>query len=184
MARDKNIAALLNEKAYTVGVQFQHSLGKEFAEYTFVTDLPVARISHTSEKVDDALVITPTMHPGIAIGGLVLVPTKMRKGSQYDNEKVDSTMLLEAGIRMSVAVITRVDQEVVIQPDDNTEYSWVISSLAVDNYWLTKQRNAEVVALVQEAYTKNLRRTFAQQILSGLSDETASRIKLLLSSQG
>lgn len=169
MSLDKNIAALLNEKAYTVGVQFQHSLGREFSEYTYVTDLPLMR--------DDGHGIS---EGEIALGRMALVPTKIRPGSKYDVDKNDSTMLLEAGVRMSVAVITRIDSEVVIQPDDDIEYSWVISTIDTDNYWNTKTRNAEIVALVQDAYTKNLRRSFAQQVLGSLSDETSARINLLL----
>jgi hypothetical protein len=159
MAMDKNIAALLNTNAYTVGVQFQHSLGKDFSEYTYVTDLPR----------EESL-----------IGSMVLVPTKIRPGSQYNVEKQDSTMLLEAGVRMSIAIVTRVDSEVVIEPDDNIEYAWVISKLDTSNYWTTKLRNKEIIALVQEAYTKNLRRSFAQQVLGTLGDETQQRIKTLL----
>lgn len=165
MALDKNIAALLNEKAYTVGVQFQHCLGKQFDEYTYVTDMS----KHTDDAIGD-----------IVLGGMVLVPTKIRTGSKYDTDKVDSTMLLESGVRMSVAVITRIDDEVVIQPDDDIEYAWVIETISTDNYFLTKKRNAEIISLVQDAYTKNLRRSFAQQILGGLSDDTAKRINLLL----
>ena len=163
MALDKNIAALLNENAFTVAVQFQHSLGKEFSEYSYVTDLP---------------------RNSLALGDMVLVPTKIRSGTKYDTDKVDSTMLLEPGVRMSIAIITRIDEEVVIEPDDNTEYNWVITKVDVSNYAATKKRNAEIIGLVQEAYTKNLRRTFAQQILGGLAGDTADRVRLLIGSKG
>lgn len=177
MAIDKNIAALLNEKARTIRVQFQHSLGDAQPTYTYVTDLPIATQLANGDEAGAA----PVWSAGLCIGSKVLVPTTIRTGSKYDVEASNSHMLLEAGIRMSVAVVVGIDDCVAIQPEDSVAYSWVICEIDVSNYFATKQRNKELTDLVQEAYAKNLRKSFAQQILGGLNDDAKNRVKMLLS---
>ena len=169
MALDKNLAALLNENARTIQVQFQHSLGEACQQYTYVTDLPISVV--TGEGGQTA---------GLVIGSKVLVPTKIKAGGRYDNADPNSHMLLALGVCMSVAVVTGIDDCVKIQPDEDISYSWVICRIDTSNYFETIKRNDAIVALVQESYTQNLRKTFAQKILAELPANTAESVKLLL----
>jgi hypothetical protein len=176
MALDKNLAALLNENARTVQVQFQHALGETFQAYTYVTDLPISPVTAEGGQTK-----------GLVIGSKVLVPTKIAKAdtpaSRYNppyNTDPTSTMLLEPGVRISVAIITGIDECVKIEPEDDKTYGWVIGELDVSNYFKTKERNETIIALVQEQYTQNLRRSFANTILAGLGDDARGKVQMLL----
>ena len=176
MAVDKNVAALLNEKARTIHVQFQHSLGEGFQAYTYVTDLPIAvRLADSGEADATAL-----WSEGIKVGSKVLVPTDIRANSKYSGEDASSAMLLEPGVRMSVAIVTAIDDCVAIQPEDSVAYKWVICEIDVSNYFTTKDRNKQLTDLVQDAYAKSLRRSFASTVLAGLDSDAQSRVQLLL----
>jgi hypothetical protein len=147
MAVDKNVAALLNEKARTIQVQFQYLRGKKFQAYTYVTDLPIAvRLADSGEADSPAL-----WSEGLKVGSKVLVPTGIRTNNKYVGDEPGSVMLLEPGVRMSVAIVTGIDDCVAIQPEDYIAYKWVICEIDVSNYFATKQRNKELTDLVQDA---------------------------------
>jgi hypothetical protein len=154
MKIDKNVAALLNKQAYTVEVQYQHSKGSGSA-YRYVTDIP-----------------------SVAVGDFVLVPT--RAMAEYAGTDCDRQ--IEPGVRLSVARVVAVHESVLTEIDDPIEYSWVISVLDVSNYFATKKRNEELMAIIKESYVNNIRASFSQQIFAGLTDEGKARLLTLLPS--
>lgn len=85
----------------------------------------------------------------------------------------------DAAGHMKVVRITRCDDGVSLEPGDTIKYNWLIdiidSAAAVAN----AERNLQIELTVAEAYKTNLRRSFSQQILSGLTDESKAAVLAL-----
>ena len=149
---EKNIAAMLDSMAFTLGVVYQH--GNEDNVYTYVCNLPE-----------------------ISTGDFVVVPTKVRPNEKYatmsddDSDetrgyrvtarlRADAARMLAPlkGTRLSIARVVRIDESVDIAPDDAIEYSWVISKVDLGKYNSLLERNKQITDAVQDAYKRNLRR--------------------------
>lgn len=140
---DKNIAALLREDARTVHVVFEKAI-TEFEDLD-APERPPARKSPTqSPKVKTYTYVT---HLPLVKGDSVIV---------------------EAAGRLCLAFVEHVDDEVDIEPNASTAYRWVISKLDMQAHEANMDRNKEIEKTVADAYRNNMRKSFAQQILSGV----------------
>ena len=98
--------------------------------------------------------------------------------------KAGDTVVLDAQGKICVAYVVVVDQTCSIEPNSNIRYKWVIGKVDLEAHEANTQRNAEIENTVAKAYRKNLRRSFAQQILAGVDDANRDHLtKLLGSSQ-
>jgi hypothetical protein len=164
---EKNIAAMLDTMAFTIGGVYQHSSG-ETAD-TYVCNLPE-----------------------ISTGDFVVVPTKLRvdKNAQMYampcDERItpqlrkDAARMIESGSRLSIARVVRIDQNVDIEPNDEIEYSWVISKVDLTKYSDLIERNKQITDAVQDAYKRNLRKSFAERVLGELPQEDQQNLLKLL----
>ena len=149
---EKNIAAMLDSIAFTIGVVYQH--GGEGKVYTYVCNLPE-----------------------ISTGDFVVVPAKVRSSEKYtamsDDDpdetvgyrvtarlRADAAHMLAPlkGARLRIARVVRIDESVDIAPDDAIEYSWVISKVDLGKYNSLLELNKQITDAVQDAYKRNLRR--------------------------
>jgi hypothetical protein len=148
---DKNIVALLDTKANTVHVLYQHCTDADQA-VTYVTNHELSP------------------------GDLVLVPTKVDAAKGNHREWLQQ---YTAGVfpdRISVAVVIQVDPEVTIEPQSPIKYKWVIGKICLNAYKETMARNEELEGTLYQAYKSNLRRGFAVQTLAGLPDEVQKNV--------
>lgn len=93
---------------------------------------------------------------------------------------VGDAVLVEANGRMQVVEVTEVDSEVKIEPGSDIRYKWVIQKLDLTEHFTNLTRNAEIEELVRSAYQANLRRSFAQQLLSGVDASSQEALLKLL----
>ena len=89
-------------------------------------------------------------------------------------------VLVDARGEMKVVQIHEVDDEVKIEPNADTAFKWVVCKIDMDGYRANEARNAQIERTVSEAYRDNLKKSFAQSILGGLSAAKAKEVKLLL----
>ena len=82
--------------------------------------------------------------------------------------------------RLSIAKVVEIDELVDIEPNDDTEYKWVICRIDLEDYAALLVRNKQITDAVQEAYKQTLRRTFAERILGELPDSTRTALTQLL----
>lgn len=169
---DKNIAAFLDDKAYTISVVFQREADapeREFRkEYSYVTNIP-----------------------GICVGDWVVVPTAV--GSQSialptDLATVDD--VLNTGIgslkahvhrgQLQVVRVTNVDTTVEIAPNDSKLYSWVIGKVDLLAYAKLMDRNTQITAATTKAYRKSMQRSFAERILGDMDSADKDGLMKLL----
>lgn len=154
---DKNIAAFLDESAYTVHVQFQ---GTKAKEYTYVTNVA-----------------------GFKAGDLVVVPVRVR--DIHSRLVIAGDVLLsdhqdEFDISLKVGRITKVDDAVEIEPNSDIEYAWVIDKVDLDSYIATLERNKKLMSVAANAYKKRMRKSFATQILGEMGDDERAQVAQLL----
>jgi hypothetical protein len=65
----------------------------------------------------------------------------------------------------------RVDEDVDIEPNSAITYKWVVAVVDLEQYVKTMERNKTITDAVAVAYKDNLRRSFAQQILSVMPED-------------
>lgn len=78
-----------------------------------------------------------------------------------------------------VVRIVSCDDGVALEPGDTVNYNWLISIIDLDAAKANADRNAQIESMVAEAYKTNLRRSFSQQILSGLTDDAKASVLAL-----
>lgn len=171
---DKNLAAFLDPTAYTVEVEYFSSKNSaEVRHYLFVTNIP-----------------------GIKKGDLVIVNSRVSTRATPIRREVDSSIQhmddilipdVEEVTRffgsMDVVKVVDVHASVDIEPNDPKTYSWVVQKVDMAAWTATQERNARLVSLTQEAYKRNLRKSYAERILGDLSDEERSKLQALLPSK-
>lgn len=94
--------------------------------------------------------------------------------------QVGDSVLVEAAGQMKVVTVVNVDDGVKVEPGADYALRWVIMKIDLTEHEANLKRNEEIEQLVQEAYQKNLRRSFAQQLLSGVDDDARNNLQKLL----
>jgi hypothetical protein len=139
---DKNIAALMREDAFTVGVQFrpryfEGETGVKHPSlkiYTYVCDFPVA------------------------LGDVAAV---------FAEDK------------LAFVNVVQIDSEVLIEPNSDIEYKWLICKVDFDHYTASQERNTAIRDAVAAAGRTNMRKGFANQVLAGMDDDARNALLAL-----
>lgn len=150
---DKNIAALLREDTRTVQVTFP------------VTAYEAARagtngnpsVPHSAGKL-----YTYVTHLDLQVGDAAIVRTSGK---------------------LNIVLVAAVDGGTNIAPNSEIEYKWILAKVDLSEAEENEAKNDLITATVAEAYKLNLRRSFSQQILEGLSDTGAKETLLKLLSK-
>ena len=152
---DKNIAALLREDARTVHVSFDQ-LAEDFDDED---TQPKTAWTSSRPKSPSAKTYTYVTNLPLQIG---------------------DTVVVEAQGKINLAFIRRVDEDVKIEPNSSTTYRWVIAKVDTTGHEANIERNKAIEQAVSDAYRNNLRRSFAQQILSGVDDSHRESLQRLI----
>jgi hypothetical protein len=89
-----------------------------------------------------------------------------------------STLL--RGQRLTIASVVQIDQQVDIESSADIEYKWVVAKVDLTAYTKLIERNKEISLAVQEAYKRNLRRSFADRVLGELAEDEKTKLLGLL----
>lgn len=170
IATDPNLAALLDETAYTVDVMYQSNNGAAAAKpYTFVTNIPGIRRG-------DFLLVEGNS-PIIAI-----YRNDMPTVAELEQEAEDSapfTMSLPNLVRC-----TAVHEGVCIEPGSSIRYKWIVAKLDFSYYQELIERNRTLTATVAESYKRAARKGVREQLLSLLPTDEQVKLKGLLGTAG
>ena len=152
MAHEINVAALLREDTRTISVAFPK--GVSYAEQ-IIEEETLLDIEEFDKKYYAYV-------------------------TNFDLKEGDA-VLVEAAGSIKVAIVCNVDDTVKIDPGLQFELRWVIQKLDFSQHRENLAKNEEIKGLVQQAYQRNLRRSFAQQLLAGLegSEEKNKLVALL-----
>lgn len=170
---DKNIAAFLDDKAYTLAVRFQRedpgSEGVIRKEYHYVTNIP-----------------------GIQVGDWIVVPTSV--GSQRiilptELASIDDVLASSPAESMkshvhtgqlAVVRVSEVHTTCEIAPNDNKQYKWVVGRVDLTGYAKLMARNDQITAATTKAYRKSMQRSFADRILGDMDQADKDGLMKLL----
>lgn len=150
---DKNLVAFLDEQAYTIDVQFA-ATGKL---YKYVTNLPA-----------------------IELGSFVIIPG-VDPDPGPDPTLVPSPTISSSSIK--VAQVVGVHDGVKIEPNETIQYKWVIAKVDFTYFTDLCKRNYELQKLTEDAYKRNLRKSFAERIMGELGSVEVEKIKALVASK-
>lgn len=152
---DKNLAAFIREDATTVGVRF-------FQEPWNRKDSDVNMTLLGVEDVDIKL-------SGKEYTYISSIPLE-----------VDNLVIVYALGTPKVAVVTRVDESLIISPKDTIEYKWVVSKVDLSDYLKNIEKNKVITDLVKTAYRKNVKEQFKDLVLAGLDNKNKKALQNLL----
>lgn len=160
---DKNIAALLREDARTVHVVFPYdnnAIGDG-------SGMP----KRAGSQHPNAMIATRDMADGRPLYTYV---------TDIAGLKVDDYVAVTARGQFRIAQVKDVDDEVVIEPNSDITYAWVIDVVDVARWDANALRNREIEATVGSAYKARVKRSFAQEILGGVNGKAAEKLQALL----
>jgi hypothetical protein len=168
---DKNIAAFLDAKAYTISVVFQHDSDVVLSgqkEYTYVTNIP-------GIKVGD-WVIVPT-----SVGTQnIMLPTDLADIDDVLGSVATSMKTHVLRGRLNAVRVTHVDTTVDLAPNDTKAYGWVIAKIDLLAYSQLMDRNSQITAATTAAYRKSMQRSFAERILGDMDQADKDGLMKLL----
>ena len=173
---DKNLVAFLDEQAYTIDVQFT-ATGKL---YKYVTNLPAIELG--------SFVIIPG--GDVELAALAAADNTRRALAIAHNEvldafgvDVDPTLVPSPPFSSSsikVAQVVGVHDGVKIEPSETIQYKWVIAKVDFTYFTDLCKRNYELQKLTEDAYKRNLRKSFAERIMGELGSAEVEKIKALV----
>ena len=150
---DKNLVAFLDPSAYTIEVKFARS-GKNY--------IYVANASHGT-IVPGTLVVVP-------VGTVDTTSQLFDLSDMVDDERLPAVFTAP---EFKVVEVTDVHDTVSISPDSDTEYNWIIGALDLSPWCALMQRNEQLQSMAEDAYKRNLRKSFAERVLGELDSATA-----------
>lgn len=172
---DKNLPAFLDSGAYTIACRFQKTSGESrCANYTFVTNIPGIR------KGDFVVVATKNSSQTVALPGKMLTIAQLLDSSE-DRDIFTAAPCDVIRGKLEVVEVVEVDKDVSVPPNSEIEYSWVIAKVDLGYFADLADRNHQIVATAKAAYTRNLRRSFADRILADMSPEDQLKLQALMS---
>jgi len=184
MAIDKNIAALLDESAYTVHVLYpdnQTGTGASRGKvYTFVSNIYPKLIVG-----DTAIVGGLSSYPPVRLHTKGTIKREPRTVSEAETDFIDEVFGAPAAVStehptFACVLVVGVNEDVVIEPDSQQKFRWIVGKVDTAAYDELMKRNAAIEEQVADAYKHNMRRSFKQQILGGLPSDEQQRLLALL----
>ena len=173
---DKNLVAFLDEQAYTIDVQFT-STGKP---YKYVTNIPAIKLGD--------FVIIPVGE--FELASIAAAENARRARAIVHNEvldtfgvEVDPTLVpspIFSSNNVKIAQVVGVHDGVKIEPNESIQYAWVIGKVDFTYFSELCKRNSELQRLTEDAYKRNLRKSFAERIMGELGSEEVEKIKALV----
>lgn len=157
---DRNIAALMRQDCRTVNVRFD-LLATEFG------GLPNdGEVGRAYDKRARAAFVEGGIKSYKYVTDLTLAP--------------GNVVVVEAAGETKLAWVVSVDDEVDIEPNSAVQIKWVKALVDLGHYEQSQAKNAEIERMVSDAYKANLRRSFANQIMSAVDEASRERITKLL----
>ena len=174
---DKNLVAFLDEQAYTIDVQFTPT-GKL---YKYVTNIPAIELG--------TFVIIPVGE--IELASILSSRNTRRTLASAHKEvldafgvEVDPTLvpypLPVSSNSVKIAQVVGVHDGVKIEPNESIQYKWVIAKVDFTYFSELCKRNSELQRLTEDAYKRNLRKSFAERIMGELDSAEVEKIKALV----
>lgn len=143
---EKNLAAFLRDDTFTVGVRFIMD--------TRNPDSPL-RAPFTLLGTDNSFDLSAKVYTYIC---------------DIPNTKEGDLVVVYAVGIPKTAVIVRVDETVLIQPNDPVEYKWVVSRINMDDYMENLKKNNEVLQIVRNNYRKNVKASLREMIYNSMDE--------------
>ena len=173
---DKNLVAFLDEQAYTIDVQFT-ATGKL---YKYVTNLPAIELGSFVIIPINKIILTTLTDDDNTRRALALAHKEVLDafGVEPDPTLVPSPTFSSG--RIKVAQVVGVHDGVKIEPNEPIQYAWVIAKVDFTYFTDLCKRNYELQKLTEDAYKRNLRKSFAERIMGELGSAEVEKIKALV----
>jgi len=169
---ERNLAALMREDCRTIQVVFGGA-----AEIDDESDdaRDEVRIDNSKPK----LYVAEQRRPGRSYA---ISPDRTGRRYTYVTDikdlAVGDTVVVPVKSTIALAFVVQVDDECEIEPDDSTEYKWVIAKIDMAPYEANLRRNAEIVSLLGKAKKSNMRKVFRSLAIESLGDKAGALLGL------
>lgn len=94
----------------------------------------------------------------------------------------DDIVVVQTGSnnRMVTAVVAEVHDDLLIEPNEDIKYKWVVAKVDIKPFEALQERIKEIERQVSGAYKRNLRRGFADAVLASLPDNERNDLQKLI----
>jgi len=150
---DKNIAAFIRDDAKTVGVRF-------FKDY----------------KDSDSSII----NLGLGDKNYRLSDKEYTYITMEDFQVGDYAVVVVAEVP-KVVVVTKVDDDLDITPNDDVQYKWIVCKVSFEEHTKRMKENAELTKTLAKGYQKNMKNSFRNVLLASLGQEEQAKILAITS---
>ena len=154
---EKNLAAFLRDDTFTIGIRYIQDNRNVVNNSIPFTLLGADTTFDLSNKVYTYICDIPNTKEG------------------------DLVVVYAVGIPKT-AIVVRVDETVLIQPNDPVEYKWVVSRINMDDYMENLKKNNEVLQIVSNNYRKNVKASLREMIYNSMDEEGKKKIQEALPS--
>jgi len=85
--------------------------------------------------------------------------------------EIDDVVIVYNAHGLALAKVVEVDDDVKIEPNAETRYAWAVAKVDMDAIIALQAENDAIEQAMQQQYAQNMRRSYRQQVLSGLPPE-------------
>jgi hypothetical protein len=154
---DKNIIAFIRDDVSSIGVRFFKDFKNE--DYTSAKR-PVTLLGEDKYfNLSDKEYTYVTHLQDLKVGDLVVV------------------VVAETP---KVVIVTSVHEELAIEPNESTQYKWVVAKIDMDSYRKEMNKNQELAKLLADSYRMNMKNQFRNAILGSIDSDAQLRIASIL----
>jgi len=159
---DKNIVAFLREDARTIGVRFFKDSAFEKGEQGMSLDLGNLTAAYAVSTKEYTYLTNLT---DLQVGDFVIVRDMVSNVPK-------------------VVLVTSVHEELAIEPNETTQYKWIVGKVDMESYMQEQRKNRDLSQLLAISYKANMKQQFRQAILGSVDDVTVKRISSILAGEG
>lgn len=145
---DKNIAAFIRDNTKTIGVRF-------FKDY----------------KDSDTSII----NLGLGDKNYRLSDEEYTYVTMEDFQVGDYAIVVVAEVP-KIVVVTRVDDDLDITPNDEIQYKWVVCKVSFEEHTKRMKENAELSKTIAKGYQRNMKNSFRKVLIENLGEEEQAKI--------
>lgn len=94
--------------------------------------------------------------------------------------QVNDRVVVPAVGRLAVAIVDKVDDDLLIEPKDSAKYSWVVQKVDMKAYDENMAKNSLIEEELRKGYRAMSRRSFADTMLQHMDPDAAKQLQALL----
>lgn len=95
------------------------------------------------------------------------------------NVKEDDYVVVPARDTFTLAKVSKVDDDLMLEPKSGVKYSWIVAVVDMASYERLLEENAQIEEVIRKSYQHNARSAFRNMLLEAVPEDQRQKLKLL-----